>query len=232
MLPHDSVSLIQQLFFEFTGYHSKVPKIRADENDFEPMSEPKATSTILCHFLNKHQVDYAIGGAIALNFWVAPRPTKDIDLYLFISPNEFDYILHKMESMLQLRILIENAHEHIVNGWAIPSIMRGVKVDILLPFASICVEAQLQKVQVRLCGTLCWILSAEILCILKLLYYRKKDVIDVQKIISTVEPLDIDYIRRCLIDMFAKNHTDRIDTFEKILSTVRQIRLEFEVCLQ
>lgn len=224
MLPDESVCLIQHLFYEFTGKHSQVPNSRADEKEFEPTTEPKITAALICKFLDENAIEYAIGGAIALNFWVTPRYTKDIDLYLFIAQKQFDSFIELMKNSLKMTFLIDDPYEYAINGWAIPARLNGIKVDLLLPFASICVDAKKHRVQVFIQETKCWILSPEILCILKLLYYRKKDICDLQQILFSVKDLDINFVKKHINNIMRKNYAERIATFEHILWQTRSLK--------
>lgn len=42
----------------------------------------------LAEALESEGCEYALGGAIALGFWGAPRGTVDVDVTLFLSPDE------------------------------------------------------------------------------------------------------------------------------------------------
>jgi uncharacterized protein YpmB len=41
--------------------------------------------------------DYAIGGALALGVWGAPRGTKDVDLSVFVPPTDLDGVFDVFE---------------------------------------------------------------------------------------------------------------------------------------
>merc|ERR1711974_298105 len=87
------------------------------------------------------KIKHAIGGALALNCWVPSRSTQDIDIYFFITLNELSSTLKLLQKKLNMRLLINSPLEQAKNGWAIPGEIKGVKIDMLLPFSFICLDA-------------------------------------------------------------------------------------------
>lgn len=43
----------------------------------------------IARLLEQDGIEYAIGGALALGVWGAPRGTKDVDLSVFVTPDDF-----------------------------------------------------------------------------------------------------------------------------------------------
>ncbi len=68
-------------------------------------------------------------------------------------------------------------------------------------------------------GRIVWVLSAESLCVFKLLFFRDKDIADLRRLVARQAPsLDHAYVRRWMVDMVGESD-DRIATWDEIVKT-------------
>ena len=63
-----------------------------------------------------------------------------------------------------------------------------------------------------------WFLAPEAVCIFKLLFFRAKDMVDLERLVAVRgEELDHGYIRRWLVDMMGEKD-DRVGRWDDIVS--------------
>jgi hypothetical protein len=147
---------------------------------------------------------YAIGGAIALGFYTAPRGTRDVDVNVFVPPAEgLEALLRSLE-----RVGFEaNAPSATVRRSAIEEgqfrgAARGMRVDVFVPAIDYYASLEARRRRVPLLGRPLWILSPEDLVVLKMLFFRRKDLADVEAVLTDQKPsLDREFIRATLIEL-------------------------------
>lgn len=79
---------------------------------------------------------------------------------------------------------------------------EGIRLDIFFPSIPFYEDVLKQRVRLSLPGRgKTWVLSAESLVIFKLLFFRSKDLRDVEVIVSLHGELDRHYVRRVLVEL-------------------------------
>lgn len=159
------------------------------------MTDLVALTCRLATGLESAGFDYAIGGAIALGYHAPPRATQDIDLNLFV---EMDAARDGLRALsdIGVEIDIDTAERQCrergdTRGW-----MDGVRVDVFVNSIPLHRDARRRRERVTLAGTELWILSAEDLVILKLLYHRPKDLDDCARVLALQQQsFDVGYVR-------------------------------------
>ena len=152
-------------------------------------------AALLSERLEEEGLDYAIGGALALTAWAIPRDTKDVDLSIFITPGEIDRVFLVME---RAGILVDraNAERSIARIGMFTGRMGRTLVDVFIGDHPHFHAMRERKRQLAFpSGKLHWFVSAEDLCILKLLYGRTKDIADLERLFAGLPDLDVGYIR-------------------------------------
>lgn len=150
--------------------------------------------------LEKAGLPYALGGALALGVWALPRATKDVDLNLFVSPDQlstaFDVLAAHGVALDRVEALREATEQGLFVGW------RGsCRIDVFTPSIPFSWEALKTRVAIELNGRSVWFLSAEALAFFKMMFFRSKDLADLERLISTVgKPLDAPWVRRWLVE--------------------------------
>ena len=152
--------------------------------------------------LEERNIAYAIGGAIALGFYAPPRATVDVDVNVFVSPeSELDHLLAALAEIgfradddpkvVRLRAMEDGQFR---------GTMLGLRVDVFVPTVPFYATLREHRREVPLLDRPLWIVGPEDLVVLKLMFFRRKDLADVEAVLRDQGPaLDRDFIRRTLI---------------------------------
>jgi hypothetical protein len=151
--------------------------------------------------LDEDGIAYGIGGALALGAWGAPRSTKDVDMTVFIPESELPRCLDALE---RAGIMIDRsgAARDVARIGMFKGRAGRILVDVFLMG-----HPQYDDMKLRCVafdddagGKLSFI-SAEDLCLHKLIFGRPKDVIDLEQLLSHRPSLDLAYVRHWLTRM-------------------------------
>ncbi|MBI2376474.1 MAG: hypothetical protein HYV07_20940 [Deltaproteobacteria bacterium] len=158
--------------------------------------------------------DYAVGGALALGYWAVPRATLDIDVGVDADPLR---IWDLIETMRRAGCELDpsKAFEAAQRG-DFGARKDGVRIDVFLPNLELARAALERRVQIELSGRKLWIVSAEDLALLKLMFGRTKDFADLERLFALrADSLDFDYLTRGVEDMFPVGDVRRVK-FEEL----------------
>lgn len=163
-------------------------------------------------------VNYAIGGALALGVHGALRATRDVDVNVFCEPSQWPAALAalasagvKLEEQAALR---EAEAEGWFTGW-----LGAVRIDVFVPSIEFSWEAARRRVQRPFAGTSLWFLSVESLCIFKLLFFRTKDLADLEQLVLTTQ-LDRDWVRQTISSLMGADDP-RVVAWDRVTSATR-----------
>jgi len=169
-------------------------------------------------------IPYAIGGALALAVAGVPRGTADVDVNVFIADDRIDALINVL---CQLGIEIDKAAavERARRDGMFVGRWDGMRIDVFLPSIPFSQEAgQTRKRLTDGDGWSGWFLSAEAISVFKLLFFRGKDLIDLERLVAVRDELDHAYVRRWIVDMMGEED-DRVRRWDAIVqrfaSTVR-----------
>jgi len=169
----------------------------------------------LAHALDDASIPYAIGGAIAYGLWGDPRGTHDVDINLFVNGSELDAAFDALESagvtLDRVGARRADAEGDVIMGWC-----EGVRIDLFTPSIPFSWEAMTTRV--RFAGPLgdAAYLSAEATAVFKLLFFRPKDLVDLEKLVAVQGPdLDVMYVRRWMTDMMGEDD-ERVAFWDRI----------------
>ena len=154
--------------------------------------------------LERRGLPYAVGGAIALGFYAAPRATIDVDVNIFLPPQqEFAKVLAVLgEAGFVASEDAETLSKQACTEGQFRGAIEGVRVDVFVPAIPFYAQLAARRRQVPLLGRPIWILGAEDLVVLKLMFFRRKDLADVEAVLREQAPsLDREYVRCTLIDL-------------------------------
>jgi hypothetical protein len=148
---------------------------------------------------------YAIGGAIAQNFWGVVRATQDLDVLISLPRIRFEELATALDAggfevvddsgagrpPSVEAIVAQERDRHLV------VLRRGLaKVEVFFPFLPLQHSILRRAVPVRLRDLSVPMTTAEDLIVLKLAFHREKDLRDVRGILwSQRGKLDLAYIR-------------------------------------
>lgn len=161
-------------------------------------------------------IPYAIGGALALAVAGVPRGTADVDVNVFIQDAELDALFGVLQ---QLGIEIDRvaATDRARRDGMFIGRWEGMRIDVFLP--SIPFSNDAARTRIRLTdasGWSGWFLSAEALTVFKLLFFRGKDLVDLERLVAVRDDLDHQYVRRWIVDMMGEED-DRVRRWDTIV---------------
>lgn len=147
-------------------------------------------------------VETAIGGAIALGFWAEPRGTLDVDITLFLPPEDTDRccdLLIEVGCEFDWVEAVTSLREH---GYA-PVRHSGLRLDVFLPLIDFYGAARERRRSVPLAGAEVSIWDAETLCVFKMMFFREKDIADIGSMLRHSDPsFDSEWVERSLEQIF------------------------------
>lgn len=146
-------------------------------------------------------IPYAIGGALALGVWGAPRATKDVDISVFVPRDELGRVLDSLERAGVL-IARERATADIARIGLARGMLGGVVIDLFLTEHP--QYAEMGRRARRIVDPTGWsgsFISAEDLCVHKLVFGRHKDLGDLENLLAARPDLDLGYVRGWLVQM-------------------------------
>ncbi len=186
--------------------------------------EPTAVEVArtLADALEERGLPYAIGGAIALAYYAPPRATVDVDVNVFVSPAQR---LREVLAALTKAGFVADGDEAGVRRQACEEgQFRGrlgaLTVDVFVPAIDYYAEMAARRRSVPLLGRPAWILSPEDLVVLKLLFFRRKDLADVEAVLRDQgASLDRGFVRAKLAELVGAGDC-RLMELDKIVSEV------------
>ncbi|MBX3275643.1 MAG: hypothetical protein KF729_35615 [Sandaracinaceae bacterium] len=135
-----------------------------------------------------------------------PGGTADVDVDVFV---EEDALPALLEALSQLGIEVDPAsatararHDGMFVGrW------DGMRIDVFLPSIPFSREAQRTRIRITdTTGWSWWFLSAEAIAVFELLFFRGKDLVDLERVVAVRgAALDHGDVRRWLAEMIEEN---------------------------
>jgi hypothetical protein len=160
--------------------------------------------------------DYALGGALALGYWATPRGTVDVDITLYLPPDQPTACVRLLQS-IGCELQSEQAVNSLTDHGFCPVRFGGRHVDIFLPTALIYERARPRRKAVDLGGQQVIIWDAETLCVFKMMFFRRKDLADVEQIIQMqADGLDRQWVLQQLLEMYGQ-HDPRISQWRELI---------------
>lgn len=147
---------------------------------------------------------YALGGAVAYSAWGEPRATRDIDLNLWVEPAAlgaaFDVLAAAGLTIDRPRAVADAADRGLFVGWH-----GEYRVGVFVPSIPFYAEALARRIRVRLAGRETWVLSPEVLAVFKMLFFRPKDLRDLERLLAVQGAgFDRGFVRRSLVGMLGE----------------------------
>jgi hypothetical protein len=163
--------------------------------------------------------DYAIGGAIALSFWGDPRGTIDVDLTLFLPMEQSRKcldILKDIGCQFDEPSALASLNEH---GFC-KAACGGLKVDVFLASIPFYEEARRRRSRKPIEGQEVWIWDAETLAVFKMMFFRLKDLADIEQILrARGSQLDRAWVRQQLESMYGRRDP-RVARWDELVAAV------------
>ncbi len=182
------------------------------------MSETDAgdVALALAERFERANIPYAIGGALAYGMYSVPRATLDVDMNVFVEPDDLAGVLAVVREM---GVAVDDVaarrdaeKEGLFVVWA-----GIVRIDFFTPSIPFSWEALKTRCRLTFRGRDAWFLSAEALAVFKLLFFRGKDVSDLERLVGTAgRTLDHAYVRRSVVDMLGPDDA-RVHTWDELV---------------
>ncbi len=161
-------------------------------------------------------IPYAFGGAIALSAWSDPRATTDIDMNVWVGLDRLDATFDVLESV-GVVLDRETARNQADSTGVFYTRIGEYRLDMFVPSIPFYDEALARRRRVQLAGRDTWVLSAETLAVFKLLFFRPKDLVDVQRMMQIQSAtFDAAFVRAALVDVVG-DHDVRVLRWDAIV---------------
>lgn len=161
--------------------------------------DPLTAALALAAALEARAIDYAIGGALALALWSEPRATSDVDVNVFVEPDQLAPVFDAIEAVGAAVDRELAPRQAAAQGMFIARWPTRHPLDVFTPSIEFSYEAARTRVRRRVAGQEAWFLSAEGIAIFKLYFFRGKDRVDVERLVQVRPQLDRAYIRARLV---------------------------------
>jgi len=171
-------------------------------SEAKPSLNAAAVAGQLAEQLQSRGQEYALGGAIALGYWGEPRGTVDVDVTLFMPPerpSECVWLLQDIGCEFAPAKAAESLREH---GFCRVA-LAGMDVDVFLPIVPFYEAARARRKRVELGDRPIIVWDAESLAVFKMMFFRRKDLADVEQILRTQgTQFDRLWVREQLAEMY------------------------------
>jgi hypothetical protein len=159
--------------------------------------------------------EYALGGAIALGFWAEARGTLDVDVTLYLpadDPAGCVQLLEKLGCEFDRSKVLDTLKEHSFCQVR----LLGIRLDVFLPMSSFYDAAKARRREVPIGNSRACIWDAETLCVFKMIFFRQKDLVDIESILRTQgTSLDREWVEQSLRDLYG-NRDPRITRWREL----------------
>ena len=181
---------------------------------------PLAKAVELGASFERHGVPYAIGGALAYGVWGIPRATLDVDINVFVDETALAPVVTALESLGVVLDAKQAEHDAAAQGMFVVR-YDGYRVDVFTASIPFCAEAARTRVSVSIESRAAWFLSAESVAVFKMLFYRPKDLVDLERLVAVRgADLDVGYVRQQLVDTVGLEDL-RITRWDQLTGRVR-----------
>jgi hypothetical protein len=166
--------------------------------------------------LGAAQVPYAIGGALAYGQYGIPRATNDVDINIFLEPSALGPALEVLRSA-GLAFDSNAAIRDAMATGMFEAHIGPFRLDVFTPSVAFSWEAERTRRTFKIDGHEVCFLSPESLCVFKLLFFRGKDLVDLERLVTVMgSALDTAYVRRHIVEMMGEEDP-RTSAWDKLV---------------
>ena len=167
--------------------------------------------------LEQYGISYALGGALAYGQYGIPRATNDVDANVFVGPDALGPVFEAIRS-LGIEIDEASARAAAIDAGLIVLRYGMYRPDVYTPSVPFSSQGERTRVRHTIDGRDVWFLSAEALCVFKLLFFRCKDVVDLERLVAVHgTALDGAYVRAQIVAMLGADDP-RVATWDRLLA--------------
>jgi hypothetical protein len=164
----------------------------------------------LGEIFDRLQMRYAIGGALANNYWGVLRATEDVDCLISLPAIKYQLFADELNALgcklldanekyvdVTVPELLSQARGRTIIESYFPSAADMVRVEFFVPAVALQEEILRRAVLLNVLGSQIRITTGEDLILLKLIFHRIKDLQDVRGILWVQRgKLDLEYLRK------------------------------------
>jgi hypothetical protein len=172
----------------------------------------------LAHALEQRGYEYALGGAIALGYWVEPRGTIDVDVTLYVPSGEAEE-LFKLLQAIGCSVPLPQSRELLKEHGFCRVEYQSLRVDVFVPTIPFYELARSRRRQVPLLDGKVMVWDAETLAVFKLMFFREKDLLDLKQILKHQKTLDRQWVRHQVQEIYGPRDT-RLIRWDEICNEV------------
>jgi hypothetical protein len=187
---------------------------------FEAPLEVVEVAQRLAQSLDSEGVDYSIGGAIALGYWAQPRGTLDVDVTIYLPPSQPTGCVRLLQT-IGCEVKSQEAIESLTQHGFCQVEFGQRRVDVFLPVVPFYEQARLRRQRVSLNHQALMIWDAATLCVFKMMFFRRKDLADVEQILRVQgNALDRLWVAQRLIELYG-SHDPRVSEWQSLVNEIR-----------
>lgn len=150
-------------------------------------------------------IPHAIGGAIAYGFFGAARGTHDVDINVFVEGEQAGQALDTLVAA-GLSIDLPTALESASDRGDARDTFRGLPVDLFFNSIPVHERAARRTRRVTLHSVEIDVLAPEDTATFKMLFFRGKDLVDVERLLALMGPaLDRASVRAALVEVVGED---------------------------
>ena len=175
----------------------------------------------LADLLERNSIPYAIGGALALAYYAPPRATVDVDINVFVPPHDgVDRLLEVLSDAGFAADSPATVAASAAQDGQFRGRVAGIRVDVFVPAIQLYADLAAHTRRVPLLNRPIDIVGPEDLLTLKMMFFRRKDLADVEAVLrSSPGDIDIAVVRATLIGLVGEDD-ERVTEWDKIVNDV------------
>jgi hypothetical protein len=165
-------------------------------------------------------ISYALGGALAYGLWAVPRATVDVDVNAFVEGEEALDAVFRTLTALGVRVDPSEARARNRRDGMFVAHWDLYRIDVFTPSIDFAWEAERTRVRHRIGSREAWFLSAEVIAVFKLLFFRTKDLADLERLAALRDELDVAWVRKQIVAMMGESD-ERVRAWDRIVGATR-----------
>ena len=186
-------------------------------------ADPLDAALAVARVFEARQIAYALGGALAYGLWGIPRATIDVDFNIFVEQSEIGRVTAALEE-LSIVVDLDRATQQNAERGMFQVQFGHFRVDLFMPSIDFSWEAKRTRARQKIEGQEIWVLSAEALSVFKLLFFRAKDLVDLERLVAVQgDRLDVEYVREQISKMMGEDD-ERVAAWDQICSSGNQVQ--------
>jgi hypothetical protein len=176
--------------------------------------EPSLPDKVLAIDAALDGIAHAFGGALALGYYAEPRSTVDVDLNVFVAPDESQAVLDRLE---YIGVEVAGAEPGVASDGQVRVWWGRTPLDLFFSYDRFHDAAAVAVVDQPFAGGTVPVLAVEHLVVCKVVFDRPKDWVDLDAIIERGTAIDAAEVLRW-VGRFLGDDDPRYERVARVLS--------------